>query len=71
MKTKVLTGIALAVAMTASSVYAANYLPEEPYSNFAIDQNVDSSGAGMMTDKAMPKQHQEEFWGWSVDEPLK
>ena len=68
---KVFTGIALVTAMAASSVQAANYLPEEPYADFAIGQEVESDQGAMMTDKAMMRRdHSETFWGWSVDEPL-
>lgn len=72
MSIKVLTGIALATALATTSVQAANYLPEEPYADFAIGQEVQSDEGAMMTDKAMMRRdHSEGFWGWSVDEPLK
>ena len=44
MKTSIITGTVLSIALLGSVVaQAANFNPQEPYANFAVDQQVVSS----------------------------
>lgn len=58
MKTQLIKSIVITAAVSLASVaQSANFVPEEPYANFAISQNLNESGmaAKSMEMAAMPK----------------
>ena len=66
MKTSMITGTVLSIALLGSAaVQAANVLPEEPYANFAVEQSVTDQGS--TADYATTSQPEGLFWGDGFD----
>ena len=66
MKTSLITGTVLSVALLGSAaVQAANFLPEEPYADFAIEQSVTDHNA--TADYASSTEIRGLYWGEGVD----
>ena len=66
MKTSLITGTLLSIALLGSAaVQAANFLPEEPFANYAIEQavtdQVETEGY------AISPESQGLYWGEAVD----
>ncbi|WP_019621266.1 hypothetical protein [Amphritea japonica] len=78
MNTKLLTGIALSLAMISSSAFSANSMLNDPYSTHVINNSKVNSSYGIHSsemrsssnqhvDKAVSFDKAASSWGWDAD----
>ncbi|WP_019621267.1 hypothetical protein [Amphritea japonica] len=78
MNTKLLSGIALSLAMISSSAFSANSMLNDPYSNHVINNSKVNSSYGIHSsdtnnssnhhvDKAVGVDKTDYTWGWDTD----
>ena len=66
MKTSIITGTTLTLALlTSAAVQAGTALEQEPHANFAIDQNISQHEASSSNAQVDLSQNGT-FWGWDA-----